>query len=466
MITKIEIDGFKTFDNFSMEFAPLVIIAGPNGSGKSNLFDALLLISSIAEKDLKEAFSQQRGDARELFTQIANTESTNQIKFAVELFIDQKVKDDWSTEKELSHTRLRYEIAIERQADSKSGIEKLFVRNEILKPIEKQKDKWVKRFIRDDFWKPSKRSHNYKPYINTEIKNGIPTISLRQDGPRGGKPTPAKEIERTILSGVNSADFPHAFAVRKEFLNWKLLHLNPIQMREPSPILGPDKVDEDGKYLPSMLRRLEIEEPGILKDISRSIQNILPNIQSVRIDEDKSRQQFVLFAKSTDNREFSSRVLSEGTLRILLLSALKYDERHSGLLCFEEPENGIHPFRMKNMLHLLKDLTTDLNSEEDSKLPLRQVIINTHSHLLVKEYFEEEDYHKGLFYYANLVSQTSSKLKSAYKITRLNPVHIGKTKDMFPNLLPAERAFTHSEVIEYLLTEDAETNSIIEKLKI
>ncbi|MEO8110322.1 MAG: AAA family ATPase [Ginsengibacter sp.] len=465
MITKIEINGFKTFENFSMEFAPIVIIAGTNGSGKSNLFDVLMLISSIAEKDLKEAFSEQRGDARELFTQYTDNQSSDLIKIAVELFIDKKVKDDWGTIKELSHTRLRYDIHIERKADLKSGIEKLFVRYEVLRPIEKQKDKWFKRFIKDDYWKPSNRSHNYKPYINTENKNGVLTISLRQDGPRGGKPTPAKEIERSILSGVNSADFPHVFAVRKEFLNWRLLHLNPIEMREPSPILGPDKVNEDGKYLPSMLRRLEIEEPGILKNISRSIQNILPIIKSIRIDEDKARQQFVLYAKSTDNREFSSRVLSEGTLRILLLSALKYDESHSGLLCFEEPENGIHPFRMKNMLRLLKDLTTDFTREDDSELPLRQVLINTHSPLLVKEYFDNESQYKGLFYYAHLVTYANPARNSAYKITKLNPVQIGTTKDMFPDELSSDRIFTHAEVIDYLSTDDSE-KSIIELLKV
>lgn len=464
MITKIEIDGFKTFENFSMDFAPLVVIAGSNGSGKSNLFDALMLISSVAEKDLKEAFAEQRGEARELFTQFTDNRNADLIKLAIELFIDKKVKDDWGTEKELSHTRLRYEIHIERKVDSKSNMEKLYVRYEVLKPIEKQKDRWYKNFVKDEKWKPKKRSNNYKPYINTEKRNEILTISLRQDGPRGGKPTPAKEIERSILSGVNSADFPHAFAVRKEFLNWQLLHLNPIAMREPSPILGPDKVNEDGKYLPSMLRRLEIEEPGILKDISRNIQNILPNILSIRIDQDKARQQFVLYAKSTDGREFSSRVLSEGTLRILLLSALKYDEKHSGLLCFEEPENGIHPFRMKNMLQLLRDLSTNFNLENETEFALRQVIINTHSPLLVKDYFEKEADFKGLFYYAHLITYVNSVYKTSYKITRLNPVQLGNTKDLFPEQMPSDKAFTHSEVMEYLVTDDAE-KSIIAKLK-
>ena len=236
-------------------------------------------------------------------------------------------------------------------------------------------------------------------------------------------------------------------------------------MREPSQILGPDKVNEDGQFLPSMLRRLEIEEPGTLKDISRSIQNILPNISSIRIDEDKARQQFVLYARSTDGREFSSRVLSEGTLRIMLLSALKYDEKHNGLLCFEEPENGIHPFRMKNMLRLLKDLSTCFNLNDDVDLPMRQVIINTHSPLLVKEYFEHEKEYDGLFYYASLITYVNPQNKSAYKITHLNPVQTGFTRSMFPEILPSERALTHSEVIEYLKTDDAE-KGIIEMLKV
>jgi len=465
MITKIEIDGFKTFENFSMDFAPFVVIAGTNGSGKSNLFDVFMLLSSIAEKDLKEAFQEQRGEAHELFTQFSTTNNASLIKLAVELFIDKKVKDDWATEKELSHTRLRYEIHIERKAEEKTGIEKLYVRHEALKPIEKGKDGWFKNYVKSDEWKPNKKSNNYKPYINTEQKNGVLAISLRQDGSRGGKPTPAKEIERSILSSVNSADFAHSFAVRKEFLSWRLLHLNPVLMREPSKILGPDKVNEDGEFLPSMLRRLEIEYPGIVKDISRSIQNILPNILSIRIDEDKARQQFILLAKSTDNREFSSRVLSEGTLRIMLLSALKFDEQHNGLLCFEEPENGIHPFRMKKMLQLLQDLSTKFYNEDDLELPLRQVIINTHSPLLVKDFFECENEYGGLFYYAHLVTNVNPENKSAYKITRINPVVTGNTKSLFPEMLPSERAFTHSEIIEYLKTDDAE-NVIIESLKI
>jgi AAA15 family ATPase/GTPase len=68
MITHIKISGFKSFHSFDMAFTPLTVIAGVNASGKSNLFDALKLLSRLAETDLKTAFSEQRGNADELYS--------------------------------------------------------------------------------------------------------------------------------------------------------------------------------------------------------------------------------------------------------------------------------------------------------------------------------------------------------------------------------------------------------------
>ena len=76
--------------------------------------------------------------------------------------------------------------------------------------------------------------------------------------------------------------------------------------------------------------------------------------------------------KGDDGKEFSSRVLSEGTLRLLTLCIFLYDDNHKSLICFEEPENGIHPYRIKAMADLLKDLSVDFNQVE---VPLRQVIV-------------------------------------------------------------------------------------------
>ncbi len=450
MITKIEINGFKTFENFSMAFSPFVIVAGTNASGKSNLFDTIRLLSGLAENDLKTAFSDQRGSFLELFTQYSSIQIAPSIHIAIELFLDQYVRDDFNKQEELSHRRLRYEIEISRKIDSKLKIERLVVNHESLRAIKRGGDKWFKEVVAGTKWESAKRSLNYKPYINTEVKNNVKVISLRQDGIRGGKPTPIKDLERTVLSGVNDASFPHAFAVRNEMLNWKIFQLNPIELSKPSPMLGDNILDIEGRNLAGLIKRIQTYEPMALRSMSRIVHRLLPEIKSISIDEDQVRQQYVLMAEGADGRKFSSNVLSEGTLRIIALIALNHDDRHKGLICFEEPENGIHPYRMKKILEVLRKLSTDFKNENEIDLPLRQVLINTHSPLLIKEIVQNENFDSSLIYFSRLVSKVDATKKISYKITRLSPVKKDNTKRLFLESIPAEDSVTHHELTEYL----------------
>ena len=49
-----------------------------------------------------------------------------------------------------------------------------------------------------------------------------------------------------------------------------------------------------------------------------------------------------------------------GTVRFLALSVLAMDPGSSGVLCLEEPENGIHPARLPDMLALLKGIACNI----------------------------------------------------------------------------------------------------------
>ena len=73
------------------------------------------------------------------------------------------------------------------------------------------------------------------------------------------------------------------------------------------------------------------------------------------------------------------RALSEGTLRFLALCVLLEDPTLTGLICMEEPENGIHPANLPAMLELVQDLAVDPDLPPDDDNPFRQVVINTHS---------------------------------------------------------------------------------------
>jgi predicted ATPase len=460
MITYIKINGFKSFYDFEMEFTPFTVIAGANASGKSNLFDALTLLSRLAETDnLKRAFSEQRGEFIEMFTQYGDDKYANKIHFAVEMLVNRKVKDAWGSETELKYTRLRYELNI-RRFTNHSGMEDLEVMRESLVKLNHNEDKWVKIIPKKrlDTWRPKVATGKRgAAYIETMLEENISTVLVPQDGSQGNRRRfPLNNATRTVLSSFDTIDFPHVLAAKEEMKSWKFLQLNPEDLRQAtSKNRGGDTITPSGKNLAAALYRIKQIDAYSLKEISRKLNAFLPNFTEVDVIDDNENKQYLIKLKDIDKKEFSSRVLSEGTLRILALCILEFDDKHTGLLCFEEPENGIHPFRIKAMTKLLKDLSIDFN---DIELPLRQVIVNTHSPVLVGNMFEWENDSNVSIWYAqmrtSIFSINNERLKMS--ITKINRVIKLLNNQGVIEFSEQERKLTLATVREYLQTADFE----------
>ena len=107
-------------------------------------------------------------------------------------------------------------------------------------------------------------------------------------------------------------------------------------------------------------------------------------MRSVDVDIDEGRRLKTLYITQRDGSRHSARNLSDGTLRFLALAIIGVDSLSGGVICLEEPENGIHPSRVRAMMELLGDIASDTNSAVGPDNPLRQIIVNTHSPLVVK----------------------------------------------------------------------------------
>jgi predicted ATPase len=461
MITRLEVDGFKTFSNFKMEFTPFTIIAGTNASGKSNIFDVLNLLSNLADKDIRSAFNNLRGDPEEQFTQFSIHDFSNRIEIAIELLVDRSVRDNWGEEVTLKYTRLRYEIHIEKKRNEK-GFEDLKITYEDLSPLRHQEDNWVKNNIEKkylEYWRPKvKTGKRGKPYILTETKNGKLIVKIPLDGKPGpGREFSVMDIAQSALSSVNSVEFPHIYAAKNEMLNWRFLQLNPEDLRKPSSRMAPGKVSHSGANLAAALYRLKQEDFQILNDISIELSNLLPNFTKVNVTEDVAENRFVISLTSDDGRIFSSRILSEGTLRILILCILKYDNMHKGIICFEEPENGIHPFRLNMMIQLLKGLATDFSDIEAPVFPLRQMIVNTHSASFIRKVLKNiQEYNELSVWFSKMISKASNDKSYSYKITKLIPVNYSNGQISLDFIEASEIAMTELDVEKYLETRDFE----------
>ena len=449
MITRIELDGFKTFRDFKLEFAPFQVIVGPNGAGKSNLFDALRLLSRLADSDLRSAFQDLRGEAGELFTTLPDGRSMDRMRLTAEILVERRVQDSWGTQADLKYTRLRYELEIVRRTDE-HGLDRLYVNKEQLLPIRRGSDAWLKRYeLSEKNWMPKLRGGRV-PFISMEPEESTATIQLHQDGHGGRKASVAERMERTVLSGVINAGFPHAFAAREEMRSWKFLHLNPEVLRQPSSMLAQPFIAPDGSNLPTALARMKAEDSFILSDISRDLANLVPGILDVEVEADRVHDQYLIHAETQDGRSFSSRVLSDGTRRALALVALQDYPQQRGVLCFEEPENGVHPFRLKNLVDVLSELATDFSDPEQTNEPLRQLLVNTHSPVLVGQPMVWPN-----LFFAYMVTHISSDPASPpQRITRIVPVQPTPQLKMDLGINAQVEKYTVGQVIEYLNTTD------------
>lgn len=438
MITKIKINGFKSFHNFEMTFTPLTIIAGTNASGKSNLFDALELLSKLAESDnIKKALQSQRGDFIELFSMYDKGIYSNMMEFEVEMLINKRVKDAWGNEVALKYTRLQYQLHLKRFINQ-SGLEDIELVHERLVNLKHQDDKWIELIPRKnrEFWRPKvPTGKRGVPYIDTEPIDDINTVIVPQDLKGGNKRRfPLNNANRTVLSSFDSIDFPHVLAAKEEMKSWKFLQLNPDDLREPTnKNNGEDEITSSGKNLAAALHRISLFNDFALKEISRKLNKFLPQFIEVKVIDDRENRQFIIKLIDVDKKEYTSRVLSEGTLRILTLCILEYDDDFGSLLCFEEPENGIHPARISTMLDLLADLGTDFS---DNELPLKQVIVNTHSSVLVGNLWTNygEDNNKSLWF-SRMITKIDffENRKIKFETTKLSPVDKNFIADLFPD---------------------------------
>jgi AAA15 family ATPase/GTPase len=137
-----------------------------------------------------------------------------------------------------------------------------------------------------------------------------------------------------------------------------------------------------------------------------------------------------------------------------------YDPTHNGLICFEEPENGIHPARMKMTAELLKDLVSHF---EDYETELRQIIVNSHSTVLVSEILRLE-HRLYKIWFSELITQitTINNKKHKFQITKMLPVIKGGSQITL-EFSENERKMTLSKLVSYL--QNAESEDIIDDIE-
>ncbi|MBD8721909.1 AAA family ATPase [Oxalobacteraceae sp. CFBP 13708] len=392
MLTRLEAHGFKNLLNFSVPLGAFNCIAGLNGVGKSNIFDAIRFLSLLSDKSIVEAAlavrDSQSSEPLDIFWTNGDFRA-ERLKLAVEMIVPLDIKDDFGRKAQATSTFLRYEVEIGRDPiEEELGTMGLYLIRESLTHINKGEATNLLKFplnageFRNQVVVNKRKGAGF---ISTQIIEDIVEIHVHQDGGSSGQPQkiPARYIPRTVVANTNSAVWPTILAARREMQSWRFLSLEPSAMRRSNKMHEDGSVGADGGSLAAALYKLSRRDENVFSRLASRLSEIIPT-SDIRVDVDQVRQLLTVEVKERSGAFLPARALSDGTLRFLALCIMAEDPDFRGLLCFEEPENGIHPAKMAAMLALLKELAVNTDAATGEENPMRQILIATHSPVLVK----------------------------------------------------------------------------------
>jgi predicted ATPase len=345
MLRRLVIRRFKSIEDSTVDLKPLVVIFGPNATGKSNVLESMLLLSRlVTERTLADAFDEPiRGFPAEFFLLPESGLEGLYKQKSTSLLLEADVRPARA-----KHD-LRYKVGV--SLEPSTG--KLCLDDEYLVRVKRGGEEYAVPGPR--IQKQDGEIHLYR----------LGRAGRARQEPVGGNYTFASDLR---LSGTSYPDFD---LLRRELSAWQTFYLDPrTAMRRPQPPQEVGSIGVIGETLAAFLHRLK-ETPKYSKSfaaIQRALSTAIPSIESLDVTLDQTKGLLDIVIRQ-DGTNYSSRIISEGTLRVLALCSIAASPFEPELVAFEEPENGVHPRRIEVIGDILDSL-----SQRGS-----QVVVTTHS---------------------------------------------------------------------------------------
>jgi hypothetical protein len=155
-----------------------------------------------------------------------------------------------------------------------------------------------------------------------------------------------------------------------------LVRFDPDYLRAPAKLIPESNAigftDERGTGLSSVFDAIINRDPEAFARIQDQVRKLFPNVAKVGLINTSNSQKEIAVTLA-DGTRVGAEGMSEGLLYYLGFAALQYIEG-SHLFLIEEPENGLHPARIAEVMGALREISKT-----------SQVIIATHSPLVVNE---------------------------------------------------------------------------------
>lgn len=349
MLKRITLENFFSFgEPTTIELNnDINVLVGINGSGKSNFLKALeLLHEGIAGDGLHNLLIKKWGG-------LDNVKSLLPRAGWIQLIY----------EFEFSYQKFKYHVKINPQ----NNIEYIFEEYLDYSYYKTNNGEW-QRII-------NVSGGNYFPHFAGEYwANETTEIIL---GERSTTLSSKDLILGQVVIDYRTVDWVYSFI--KEMSLYKAMDTSSAsQLRKPS-ILGQGKfLINTGENLNSVIQNLQNNHALEYEKIEEKLKDINPNYKGITFNYFGS-QIYLSLRERGLTKVIPIQHISDGTLNYLILLAIFYNPECGQLVCFDEPENGLHPDMINTIASAIKEASENT-----------QLFIATHSPLLLNA-FELDD---------------------------------------------------------------------------
>lgn len=164
--------------------------------------------------------------------------------------------------------------------------------------------------------------------------------------------------------------------LRNALQSFQIYSFDPHRLAPPVQLSPNLKLTEDGSYLAGVLDNLRDDDPERFEELNAELRRWLPEFDRILFETPTQGHRAILLRTRAGHRIEASD-LSHGTLFALAFITLAYLPNPPSIVCFEEPERGIHP----RLLREVRDAMYRLSYPEqygEKRSPV-QVIATTHS---------------------------------------------------------------------------------------
>lgn len=328
-IRKLHIKGYKSVADLSLEaLPPLLVFAGANGVGKSNIVDALAFLGAVVKFGAVQARARFGG-----FGQIHcfkhRKEQRTSIRFALELELGGSVFD--------------YHISIHALDREPQIAETLKVDGRLV--IERARGEETR-------------------------------VLLNEAGGLQALPDYPADMTALMLLGQSPL---YAFLT-----NISVFRFDPLGAKEPdTSSTDASELDTHGRNVASVLAALERDE-GFRDEVLNWLALIVPGLENVATETQRLDGSTVItFKEAGTLTRFPAKLISDGTIYVLcILTAVLSRAQQRGITLIEEPERGIHPQAIGELVSLMRD----------SASVEHPIFLTTHSESVVRSLETDELY--------------------------------------------------------------------------